>query len=162
MSRTFTIEELKATAGHRGVREDGAGRVAVWNRRTETWNWYSPTPEGYRLSGSTEALGRATTRYPTAAGRIARRIARRKVAILAPASDGGKQVRRHPSKPIPVSLDAADQDGVPEVTCPRCKGHGATSADKDYSCNLCDGEGKVFDHGDGTYSNRIDKARYYW
>jgi len=173
MDRIFTIEELKAAAGHRGVRIDnGAGRVAVWNRRTEVWDWYAPMPdgrEGYRLSGSTEALGRATTRYPTAAGaaagnaeRTARRIAERdKAAILAP-DEGGRLVRRAPLKPVPVEQDA-DQEGAPEVTCPRCKGYGGVfPADEGESCNLCDGHGMVFDHGDGTYSNRTDKARYYW
>jgi hypothetical protein len=107
-------------------------------------------------------------RYPTAgtkvgnAGRIARRIAGRgKVAILAP-DERGRLVRRPPLKPAPVEQDA-DQDGVSEITCPRCKGAGGKfPSDEGESCNLCDGHGRVFDHGDGTYSNRTDKSRYYW
>ena len=169
MGRVFiTIEELKADAGSGGVHEDGAGRVAVWNRRTEVWDWYSPTPDGYRLSGSTLKLPEDATMSTlsrgdaTKVGRIARRIAGRgKSAILAP-DETGRLVRRAPLKPDPVEQDA-DQEDAPEVTCPRCKGHGGVfPTDEGESCNLCDGHGRVFDHGDGTYSNRTDHARYYW
>lgn len=64
------------------------------------------------------------------------------------------------TKPIPVELDT--NQNVPEITCPRCHGHGGRfPADRD-ACTLCDGNGQVSDHGDGTYSNKTDKSRYFW
>jgi len=55
----------------------------------------------------------------------------------------------------------ANQENIPIIICPRCKGHGARFKDNG-DCHLCNAHGHVLDHGEGQYSNETDTNMYYW
>jgi hypothetical protein len=67
-------------------------------------------------------------------------------------------------KPIAVALDEP-VNGLTLSKCPRCRGAGGRWQDADTAlgvCNLCDGNGRVYRHDNGAYSNETDQNTYLW